>query len=136
MKKVIFRVIPQEEYWDTINDEIEELEEESKLSKGKLQDAETVTFDTSEDLLKFLSGTTLKILEALGQAKPQSITELSNLLKKDKSLISKKVKELEVYGLVTSTTSESPGKIPAKMVQAVYDKIIIEIETGKHKEAV
>ena len=128
MKTVIFKVIPQKKIWDVLDQEVKAFATGGKGS-------ESISFDTSDELVKFLSGTNLEILSVISRELPKSITELAKLLNKDKSLISKKVKKLELYGLVTSVTQEIPGKIPAKKISAVYDKIIIEFEPGQKKSA-
>ncbi len=129
MKTIIFRVIPDDQYGNVLKEEIKEVEKNIRQKKilSATETVETVTFQTTNALFQFLSPINLDILNILKTKKPKSLTELAKELQKNKAVISKKVKILELFGLVKCHERKSKGNIPAKVVKPVFDRIIIDV---------
>jgi DNA-binding MarR family transcriptional regulator len=94
--------------WDYFIDHPEETLEKSKI---------LVTNNPNLSELK------LKILDFIKNEKPESIRELSRMIKKDVGIIHPKIKEMEKEGLIELKEGNKNSKIP----YLSYDKIEIAI---------
>ena len=95
--------------------------------KGKSvrEAAETICFDSVEDMQKFLSPERIRLLKAVHEKKPKSIYELAKMLKRDRKNVTEDVKMLEGVGLIERKAIKR-GKEKVELV-VDYDRIQMDI---------
>lgn len=98
------------------------------ISRGKLAStaAETICFDSVEDIQKFLSPERIRLLKAVHEKKPSSIYELAKMLYRDRKNVTEDVKMLESIGLIERKTAKRKDKEKVELV-VNYDRIQIDI---------
>ncbi|EKE09261.1 MAG: hypothetical protein ACD_16C00203G0006 [uncultured bacterium] len=82
-----------------------------------------VWFSSMESLAQVLSTHNKLLLELIAQAKPQSMTELSQLSGRHKSNLSRTLRTMEHYGLVTLNRKKS-GEIRP---QVTFDHLRVDL---------
>ena len=95
--------------------------------KGKSvrEAAETICFDSVEDMQKFLSPERIRLLKTVHEKKPKSIYELAKMLKRDRKNVTEDVKMLEGVGLIERKAIKR-GKEKVELV-VDYDRIQMDI---------
>lgn len=88
--------------------------------------AETICFDSAEDMQKFLSPERIRLLRAIHEKKPKSIYELAKTLKRDRKNVTEDVKMLESVGLIERKTAKRTDKKKVELV-VDYDRIQMDI---------
>src|SRR3990172_2082560 len=88
--------------------------------------AETICFDSVEDMQKFLSPERIRLLKTVREKNPKSIYELAKMLKRDRKNVTEDVKMLEAVGLIERKTAKS-GKEKVELV-VDYDRIQMRSE--------
>ena len=97
------------------------------VGKGKSvrEAAETICFDSVEDMQKFLSPERIRLLKTVREKNPKSIYELAKMLKRDRKNVTEDVKMLEAVGLIERKTAKS-GKEKVELV-VDYGRIQMDI---------
>src|SRR3989304_6880664 len=95
--------------------------------KGKSvrEAAETICFDSVEDMQKFLSPERIRLLKTVREKNPKSIYELAKMLKRDRKNVTEDVKMLEAVGLIERKTAKS-GKEKVELV-VDYGRVQMDI---------
>ena len=95
--------------------------------KGKSvrEAAETICFDSVEDMQKFLSPERIRLLKTVHEKNPKSIYELAKMLKRDRKNVTEDVKMLEAVGLIERKIAKS-GKEKVELV-VDYGRIQMDI---------
>lgn len=95
--------------------------------KGKSERAaaETICFDSVEDMQKFLSPERIRLLRTVHEKNPKSIYELAKLLDRDRKNVTEDVKMLEAVGLIERKTAKRDKEKVELVVD--YDKIQMDI---------
>lgn len=87
--------------------------------------AETICFDSVEDMHRFLSPERIRLLKTVHEMKPRSISELAKMLGRDRKNVTEDVKMLEGVGLI-ERKADSKGKEKVELV-VDYDRIQMDI---------
>lgn len=93
--------------------------------KSVREAAETICFDSVEDMQKFLSPERIRLLKAVHEKKPKSIYELAKILGRDRKNVTEDVKMLEGVGLIERKAAKR-GKEKVELV-VNYDRIQMDI---------
>lgn len=90
--------------------------------------AETICFESAEEMQRFLSPERIRLIRAIHEKKPKSIIELAKLLGRDRKNVTEDVKMLESVGLI-ERKSPKPGRSKKAKVELVvdYDRIRMDI---------
>lgn len=98
-----------------------------ETGKGKTvrEAAETICFDTVEDMQKFLSPERIRLLRMVHERTPKSIYELAKLLGRDRKNVTEDIKMLEAVGLIERKAAKN-GKEKVELV-VDYDRIQMDI---------
>lgn len=83
-----------------------------------------IWFSSMESLAQVLSTQNQLLLEMIARAKPQSITKLSEISGRHKSNLSRTLKTMERYGLVSLKHQESGEIAP----QVTFDNLRVHLE--------
>ena len=98
------------------------LERGRKLDHGERLPAEVrITFEDPADLVRVLSVQRIKVLRTV-RSKPRPVSELANVLKRDRKAVSRDVKVLESLGLVRLHEQPNPGHGLMKVVEPLAAK--------------
>ena len=93
------------------------LERARRLDRGEKLPAEIrLTFEDPADLMRVLSAERIRMLHAI-QVKPSPISDLANVLKRDRKSVSRDVKVLESFGLVKAHERPNPGHGQMRIVE-------------------
>lgn len=93
------------------------LERARRLDRGEKLPAEIrLTFEDPADLMRVLSAERIRMLHAI-QVKPSPISDLANVLKRDRKSVSRDVKVLESFGLVKTHKRPNPGHGQMRIVE-------------------
>ena len=98
---------------------------EAGKGKSVREAAETICFDSVEDMQKFLSPERVRLLRMVHEKTPKSIYELAKLLGRDRKNVTDDIKMLEAVGLIERKVAKS-GKEKVKLV-VDYDRIQMDI---------
>ena len=100
------------------------------LDKGeKIAPQKIISFEDSNDLIKFISKTRLMLLAAIRKS-PDSISHLAHRLHRSRSAIDKDVQLLEEVGIVKSEYMANPGHGRCRIIRAADSKPIrLQVET-------
>jgi len=93
-----------------------------KLDRGeRLAHVKRITFEDPAELLRVL---TKKRLEIILTVRKQSValSEIAELLHRDRAAVDRDVKVLESFGLLTTELESNPGHGRRKMVRPVAEK--------------
>lgn len=98
--------------------------------KGEtLEQSRTISFEDTNDLVRFLTKMKLTLLAAL-RKQPDSISGLAKKLHRSRSSVDKDVKLLESVGIVQSEYQINPGHGRCRMIKAVDSRPIkLKVET-------
>jgi predicted transcriptional regulator len=95
------------------------------LDRGlKLEPETRISFETAEDMVRCLTPLRLKLLEA-ARLKEASITELAEMVGRDRTAVQRDIKVLAEYGLLVLTKQVNPGHGQVQMVKAAAGKITL-----------
>jgi predicted transcriptional regulator len=89
----------------------------------------TIWFTSLESLAKILSARNQALLETIADKKPSSIADLEELTGRAKSNLSRTLRTMERYGLVTLARGENRKLIP----RVPYSRIRLELPLGEAK---
>jgi predicted transcriptional regulator len=93
-----------------------------KLDRGEKLPAEIrLTFEDPADLIRVLSAERIRVLRAVRMS-PQPVSDLANILKRDRKSVSRDVKLLESFGLVRTHAEPNPGHGLMKIVEPLAAK--------------
>ncbi len=93
--------------------------------KSLREAAETICFDSVEDMQKFLSPERIRLLKTVHEKKPKSIYELAKALGRDRKNVTEDVKMLEGIGLIERKPAKKNKEKVALVVD--YDRIQMDI---------
>ncbi len=98
-----------------------------KAIKGeRLSEApETICFDSVEEMHRLLSPERVRLLRVVHEKRPESISELARMLKRDRKNVTDDVRMLEEVGLIERRTEK--GKREKVELVVDYDRIQMEI---------
>ncbi|SHF10530.1 Predicted transcriptional regulator [Modicisalibacter ilicicola DSM 19980] len=85
------------------------------IAKGDYRpaaDEPKVWFDSVESMSQMLSTRNLELLRIIGEHKPQSLGELSSITGRKKESLSRTIKKMSEYGLVSIKEGPRHSKIP------------------------
>ena len=99
---------------------------EAGKGKSVREAAETICFDSVEDMQKFLSPERIRLLKTVHEKKPKSIYELAKTLKRDRKNVTEDVKMLESVGLIERKSAKRTDKKKVELV-VDYDRIQMDI---------
>jgi len=93
-----------------------------KLDRGEKLPAEIrITFEHPLDLLRAVSAQRVRLLHTV-RMKPEPISTLATILKRDRKAVSRDVKVLESFGLVNTVGAPKPGHGVMKVVKPLAAK--------------
>ena len=100
---------------------------ESAVS-GKPQIHEDVIYFDNLDLVdSFINPMKARIIRAIQKHHPQSIYELSQILKKDQGYVQREVKFLEGLGILEISSTSEGGRVRS-VPKVIYDKFVIDLD--------
>ncbi|MFZ4404901.1 MAG: ArsR family transcriptional regulator [Pseudobdellovibrionaceae bacterium] len=98
--------------------------------KGKTKIEDDIIYFESLDMVDcFINPMKAKIIRAIQQHKPESIYELSKILKMDQGYIQKEVKFLENLGIIKIESLQDNGRTKSKP-HLIYDTFLIDLGLG------
>lgn len=103
LKYIEIKIMSEEAYGDHLN----QLFEDIKLGKLSKEQSPRIVTQTPEDVAKILTNECVRLLQAIKEKKPDSISELSRILNRSQSNVSNDVKYLEGIGLLELETKGS-----------------------------
>jgi len=118
MKKLIVSLKSSSDVLDDFSKAFQE------AKNGKLKEHYEISFDKKSDFEKFIRN--LTILRLIVQFKPSSIYELSKILQKDVSNLTKIVKFYESHGVITIKKDKKDGRELSRPV-VNYKKIEFDL---------
>ncbi|SRR5258708_25887915 len=93
------------------------LERARKLDRGEsLPDEIRLTFEDQADLMRVLSVQRIRVILTV-RVKPRPVSDLANVLGRDRKAVSRDVKVLESFGLVRTHRRPNPGHGLMKVVE-------------------
>lgn len=87
--------------------------------------AETICFDSVEEMQKFLSPERIRLLRTVHEKRPKSIYELAHMLGRERKNVTEDVKLLESVGLIEKKAARKNKEKVELIVD--YDKIQMDI---------
>ncbi|MGK5081757.1 ArsR family transcriptional regulator [Bdellovibrionota bacterium FG-1] len=123
MKTYTFRVKPQ-----TRQAVLKEMEAVIKTGIPNIQKDEMLC-DSMEVLLKAISSARMDAWQVIVRDKPESIYELSQILKKDQSNVLRDVRALESMGLIELKPLKD-GEREKFRPQSLYERVVVIVEPG------
>src|SRR3972149_5270532 len=121
----IKHILLQVETLDEMAAEFKRVWKNAGKGKPAPASAETISFDSVEDMQKFLSPERIRLLRAIHEKKPKSIYELAKMLGRDRKNVTEDVKMLEGVGLIERKAARR-GKEKVELV-VDYDRIQMDI---------
>jgi len=118
LKKVEIVVMGDEEYGKHLDKAFEE------AKAGKVQ-PKRIVLKSVRDISSILSPERIKILRAIKEKNPESITQLAGFLGRDRRNVLTDLKYLEGFGLIE--IEERKEKRRAKELQVAYSEIMVHI---------
>jgi predicted transcriptional regulator len=100
------------------------------IARGKLKPSAKdpkVWFTSAESFAKVLSDKNRALLEVIAESHPDSLTELAELTGREKSNLSRTLRTMEQYGLV-SLEKTTKGKL---VMQVPYESISLTLPVGQ-----
>jgi predicted transcriptional regulator len=93
-----------------------------KLDRGERMLPEMrLTFEDPADLLRVLSAQRIRVLDAV-RRNPAPVSELANVLKRDRTAVPRDVRILRTLGLVSTHEEPNPGHGRRKIVEPLASK--------------
>jgi predicted transcriptional regulator len=89
-----------------------------------------IWFSSMAALAQVLSDSNRELLSLIAEQKPESITELSKLSGRAQSNLTRTLKKMESYGLITMKT----GKHGSKQPQVPYSEIVLDMSIGSNAQ--
>ena len=123
MKTYTFRVKPQ-----TRQAVLKEMDAAIKTGATNIKKDEMLC-ESMEALLKSISSARMDAWQVIVRDKPDSVYELSQLLKKDQSNVLRDVRALESMGLIQLAPLKD-GEREKLRPQALYDRVVVIVEAG------
>ena len=75
-----------------------------------------ITFEDPKDMIKFISDKKMTLMKLI-RTKPDSVTKLAKILRRQRSSVDRDIRVLEAYGLVKTHYSVHPGHGRYKVVE-------------------
>lgn len=98
------------------------IERARKLDRGEKLPAELrLTFEDPADLIRVLSVERVRVLLTV-RVKPRAVSDLANVLRRDRKAVSRDVKVLEAFGLVRTHARPNPGHGLIRVVEPLAAK--------------
>jgi predicted transcriptional regulator len=97
------------------------------IAKGEYTpspDEPKIWFDSVESMSQMLSTRNLELLRVIGERKPQSLGELSELTGRRKESLSRTIKKMSAYGLVSIEEGPRHSKIPVAVAEGFEVRLI------------
>jgi predicted transcriptional regulator len=125
VKQILLRVKTVEE----MADDFKRVWKDAANGKTVPAATETICFDSTEDMQKFLSPERIRLIKTVHTQKPKSILELAKLLDRDRKNVTEDVKMLESVGLIERKVVRKALKGSKKKVELIvdYEKIQLDI---------
>lgn len=112
---------------------LEGIRKAMKTGKGEIQDA-SITCSSFEEMVRLMTQSRAEAFTAIVQEKPESITELAQILGKDVGNVQRDVTALESLGLIELRRQSARRGIRIRPV-AKYQKFVFEYEPKRVKKA-
>jgi len=99
------------------------------IARGKLKPSTKepkIWFTSAESFARVLSDKNRALLEMIAESEPQSLTELAELTNRKKSNLSRTLKTMEAYGLVSIKRTNEGKVIP----HVPYENISLVLSVG------
>ncbi len=93
--------------------------------KEILSGTSTIMFEDTLDMLKFLSPKRMEVYTAI-KKHPDSITNIAKSIERNRSSVSKDIKELLRAGIVKIDSIINPGHGRVKVVKPAYPNVILQ----------
>jgi len=93
--------------------------------KEVLSGTSTIIFEDTLDMLKFLSPKRMEVYAAI-KKHPDSITNIAKSIERNRSSVSKDIKELLRAGMVKVDSIINPGHGRSKIVKLIYPQVILQ----------
>jgi predicted transcriptional regulator len=98
-----------------------------KLDKKEMvEPAHIVTFADPSDLIKFLSPKKMEVINFIKTHPQKTIKEISHLLQRNRSSISKDINSMIDAGIVKINVVKDPEQGFIKKIGLFYDKIVLQ----------
>lgn len=120
-KRIILEVKSLDEMADEFKDTWKRAQKGKRLSEA----TESICFDSVEEMHRFLSPERVRLLRVVHEKKPESISGLAKILKRDRKNVTEDVKMLEEVGLLERKKEKGEKDKVGLVVD--YDKIQMEI---------
>jgi predicted transcriptional regulator len=85
----------------------------------------TITFEDPKDMLQFISPKKMEVLTEI-KKHPASITDIAKAVERNRSAVSKEIKEMERFGLVTIKNIINPGHGRSKIVNLTHPRLTLQ----------
>lgn len=90
-----------------------------------LNGTSTITFEDPHDMFKFLSPKRMEVYAAI-KHHPDSITNIAKFIERNRSSVSKDIKELLRAGIVKIDNIVNPGHGRLKIVKLAYPQVVLQ----------
>ncbi len=100
--------------------------------KRRIQSGEPkVWFTSTESFAKILSARNRELLRVIAERAPQSLDELAQITGRAKSNLSRTLRTMEQYGLVTLKRAERGRVVP----KVIYDRVELDVPLVPRRKA-
>jgi len=90
--------------------------------KEKLPTDLRITFEDPTDLMRALSAQRVKVLRVVKRNPRPTVTQLANMLKRDRKSVTRDIVVLEKLGLIRTKTEANPGHGVVKVVEPLAER--------------
>ncbi len=109
-----------EEFFDRVKQVMRAADRNESLSPSQ-----TLTFADPQEMLTFLSGTKIKLINTIREH-PDSISNIAKATHRNRAAVSRDIHEMEKFGLVKTYEEINPGHGRHKVVELVATKLKLE----------
>ncbi|GHC30398.1 MarR family transcriptional regulator [Aidingimonas halophila] len=98
-----------------------------QIAKGEYHpapDEPKIWFDSVETMSQMLSTKNLELLKIIGERKPQSLGELSAITGRRKESLSRTIKKMQGYGLISIEEGPRHARIPIPVADSFEVKLM------------
>lgn len=98
-----------------------------QIDRGEiLESSHTITFEDPNDMIKFLSPKKMAVIKAIKSHPANTITDLARFVERNRSSVSKDIKEMVKFGIVTIENKINPGHGQSKIVNLAFPKLTLQ----------